>query len=87
MAGQTVRKLISFNAFVQIGLVVFTGLGFLLTAMKLPQYGLAANLVAQVFWLYSAYQAWRRADQIGILIASVLITLILLGGLINYWLF
>ena len=74
------------NALMQAGLVVFTGLGFALTAVKLPQYGLVANLISQFFWLYSAYQAWRRADQVGIFIVSIFITLILFGGVVNYWL-
>jgi hypothetical protein len=81
------KNLFRLNALMQVGLVVFTGLGFALTALKLPQYGLPANLISQFFWLYSAYQAWRRANQIGIFIASIFITLILLGGVINYWLF
>jgi hypothetical protein len=74
-----------FNAFMQIGLVGFTGLGFLLTSLKLPQYGLVANLISQIFWLYSAYQAWRKANQIGIFINTIAITLILLFGVFNYW--
>jgi hypothetical protein len=73
------------NIVVQIGLVVFTALGFGLTALKLPQYGLVCNLISQFFWLYSAYQAWRRAEQVGIFIASIFISLILLAGVINYW--
>jgi hypothetical protein len=60
-------------------------LGFLLTSLKLPQYGLAANLASQIFWLYSAYKAWREAKQIGIFITTILILLILLGGVVNYW--
>ena len=52
----------SLNTVMQIGLVGFTALGFLLTALKLPQYGLVANLISQIFWLYSSYQAWRQAD-------------------------
>jgi hypothetical protein len=76
----------SLNSVMQIGLVGFTALGFLLTALKLPQYGLVANLVSQIFWLYSSYQAWRQADQIGIFIATICITLILIGGIVNYWL-
>jgi hypothetical protein len=71
----------------QIGLVVCTGLGFLLTSLKLPHYGVIANLIGQVFWLYSSYRAWREADQIGIFISTVLITLILIYGVTNYWLF
>ncbi len=71
----------------QIGLVVFTSLGFLLTSLKLPHYGVIANLIGQVFWLYSSYRAWREADQIGILISTICITLILVYGVTNYWLF
>ena len=76
-----------FNAFMQIGLVFFTMLGFLLTALKFPQYGLVSNLTSQIFWLYSSYKAWREANQIGILINAVCITLILVYGVANYWLF
>ena len=75
----------SLNTLMQIGLVTFTGLGFLLTSLKLPQYGLISNLVAQVFWVYSSYRSWREADQIGIFITSICITLILLYGIGNYW--
>jgi hypothetical protein len=52
------------NAIVQVGLVGFTALGFLLTSLELPKYGLAANLTSQIFWLYSSYKAWREANQI-----------------------
>jgi hypothetical protein len=75
-----------FDAFMQTGLVACTALGFALTSLKLPKYGLAANLVAQCFWLYSSYFAWRQAGQIGIFLASIIITLILLYGVLNYWL-
>jgi hypothetical protein len=75
------------NIAMQVGLVVFTGLGFLLTSLKLPHYGVIANLIGQVFWLYSSYRAWREADQIGIFISTVVITLILIYGVTNYWLF
>ena len=75
------------NILMQIGLVAFTALGFLFTSMKLPHYGVAANLVGQIFWLYSSYRAWREADQIGIFISTVIITLILIYGVTNYWLF
>jgi hypothetical protein len=68
-------------------LVVCTGLGFLLTSLKLPHYGVIANLIGQVFWVYSSYRAWREADQIGIFISTVIITLILVYGVTNYWLF
>jgi len=75
-----------FNAFMQAGLLIFTMVGFLLTGMKLPQYGLIANMVAQIFWLYASYRAWKEADQYGIMINTTLITFIIIFGVINYWL-
>ena len=75
------------NAVMQIGVVVFTILGFLLTALKLPQYGLISALVSEVFWLYSAYRAWREADQIGIFLTTVVVTVIIFWGVVNYWFF
>ena len=69
----------------QAGLVIFTMLGFLLTAFKHPELGLISNLVSEVFWLYSAYRSWREANQIGIFITTIIITFILIGGVINYW--
>jgi multisubunit Na+/H+ antiporter MnhB subunit len=81
------KKYLNLNTVVQIGLIGFTGLGFLLTSLKLPQYGLIANLISQIFWLYSAYKAWHEADQIGIFIVTIFITLTLISGIINYWVF
>ncbi len=75
------------NTLMQIGLVVCTGLGFFLTSLKLPHYGVIANLIGQVFWVYSSYRAWREANQIGIFISTVVITLILIYGVTNYWFF
>ena len=75
------------NTLMQIGLVVCTGLGFLLTSLKLPHYGVIANLIGQVFWVYSSYRAWREADQIGIFLSTIIITLILIYGVTNYWFF
>lgn len=69
----------------QAGLIGFTGGGFLLTALKLPEYGLVLNLISQIFWSYSSYRAWREANQIGMFLATILITLILISGVVNYW--
>ena len=76
-----------FNAFMQVGLVGFTMLGFLLTSLKLPQWGLVANLISEIFWFYSSYRAWKEADQFGLLITTTFVTLILLFGVANYWFF
>lgn len=80
------NKYFTLNTFMQVGLVGFTALGFLLTSLKLPQYGLIFNLISQIFWVYSSYKAWKNADQIGIFITTVFITLIVASGVINYWL-
>ena len=77
----------SANILMQISLVVCTGLGFLLTSLKLPHYGVIANLIGQVFWLCSSYREWREADQIRIFISTICIALILMYGVTNYWLF
>jgi hypothetical protein len=47
--------------------------------------GLIFNLIAQIFWLYSSYKAWENANQIGMFITTIIMTLIILGGVINYW--
>ncbi|MCL5667205.1 MAG: hypothetical protein M1383_05560 [Patescibacteria group bacterium] len=78
-------KKISFNTIAQAGLTAFTVLGFVLTAFKLPQYGLIAALVSQIFWVYSSYKAWREANQIGIFITTIFIIVTIIWGLINYW--
>ena len=75
-----------FNLFMQTGLVGFTLLGFLLTGLKFPQYGLLANLTSEIFWFYSSYRAWKEADQFGLLITTTCVTIILAFGVINYWL-
>lgn len=79
------KKYFTLNGVAQIGLVLFTMLGFLLTSLKLPQYGLIFNLISQIFWIYSSYKAWKNANQIGIFINTLMITLIVLYGIINYW--
>ena len=75
----------AFDIAIQVGLVGFTALGFALTSFKLPQYGLPANLVAQFFWIYSSWIAWRQANQIGIFIVTIVMTVIIVIGVLNYW--
>lgn len=79
------KKYLTINNLFQVGLIVFTILGFLLTSLKYPEYGLIANLISQIFWLYSSYKAWKKAKQVGIFITTVFITIILLYGVLNYW--
>jgi len=65
----------------------FTTLGFLLVALKLPQYGVIAGLISEIFWLYASWRAWKEADQIGIFINTILATIIFAYGVLNYWVF
>ena len=80
------KKYFTLNNLVQVCLIAFTILGFSLISLKIPEYGLIANLIAQFFWLYSGYKAWREAKQIGIFIVAIFITIIVILGIINYWL-
>ncbi len=79
------QKYFNFNNFIQFGLTVFTIMGILLTSLKLPQYGLIAVFISEFFWIYSSYKAWKEAGQIGIFITTVVYTLIVLFGMVNYW--
>ena len=79
------NKYMTINNVAQFGLVFFTIFGFLLISLKLPEYGLISNLVAQIFWLFSSYKAWKNANQIGMFINTIIITLIVLWGILNYW--
>ncbi len=56
----------------------------LLTGLKFPEWGLIASLISEIFWLYSSYKAWKEANQIGIFITTVMVTLIILFGVLNY---
>ena len=85
MEKQNLKVNNSFNTFIQFSLVFFTVVGYLLVSMKLPAYGLIAALVSQIFWLYSSYKAWKNANQIGIFVNTIIITLTVIYGIINYW--
>lgn len=74
-----------FDKLTQFLLPTFTILGFLLTSLKRPDLGLVSNLIAQVFWLYSSWIAWKKAKQFGIFITTLVITVILIFGVANYW--
>lgn len=79
------NNLFSFNNLMQAGLTAFTLLGILFTSLKMPQYGLILILISEFFWLYSSYRAWKDAGQIGIMITTVVYTIIVIVGVVNYW--
>ncbi len=76
-----------FDKAAQLLLPALTLIGFGLTSLKRPELGLIFNMIAQIFWLYSGYQAWRKAGQIGVFITVVCVTIIIGAGIINYWFF
>jgi hypothetical protein len=76
-----------FDKATQLLLPSLTITGFLLTSLKRPDLGLLFNFTAQIFWLYSGWQAWKKAGQIGIFLTTIVLTLIVSFGIINYWFF
>lgn len=74
-----------FDMLTQFALPGFTILAYLLIALKHPNLGMMMSLSAQPFWLYSTWKAYKRVGQIGMFITSIVITIILIIGVINYW--
>lgn len=54
-------------------------------AAKYPEWALILNLVVQPLWLYSSWKAYKEAGQIGFLITSIFLTIIMMAGIVNYW--
>jgi hypothetical protein len=75
-----------FNILSQFLLPAFTLGGQLAIALKAPQLGLVLNLLAQPFWLYSSWQAFKQAGQLGMLVNTIVFTIITAFGIVNYWL-
>jgi hypothetical protein len=74
-----------FDQLTQVAIPVFTLGAQVIFALKVPQWGLAFNLAAQPFWLYSTWKSYKKAGQIGMFINTVAFTFITIFGLINYW--
>jgi hypothetical protein len=74
------------NQFAQVAIPVLTIGSQIITSLKFPQYGLIVNLIAQPFWLYSTWKAYKEAGQIGVFINTVIFTAVTAIGVINYWL-
>lgn len=73
------------NTLSQFLLPLFTLGGALLIALKMPGYGLVSNLLAQPFWLYSSYKAWKSVGQWGMFLNTVVFTGITAFGVVNYF--
>lgn len=81
------NKHVLFDKATQVLLPTLTILGFAFTAIKQPGLGLIFSLLSEVFWIYSGWQAYKKAGQIGIFITSIIITIIVGYGVLNYWVF
>jgi hypothetical protein len=74
-----------FNTVTQIAIPVLTVGTQIAIALKYPQWGLVVNLIAQPFWLYSSWKAYKKAGQIGLLITTILVTIVIILGILNYF--
>lgn len=70
----------------QFAIPTFTLGAQLALSMKYPEWALILNMVAQPFWLYSSWQSYKNAGQVGILITTLAFSLITAIGIVNYWL-
>ncbi len=75
-----------FNYLSQVAIPGLTVGSQIIIAFKLPQWGLIVNLLAQPFWLYSSWRAYKQAGQVGLLITTIIMSIVLSFGVINYWL-
>lgn len=74
-----------FNQITQIALPILTISVQIAIALKLPQWGLIINMIAQPFWIYSAWKSYKQAGQIGLLVTTIIVTIVIGLGIINYW--
>lgn len=82
---QEIKNYNFFNKLSQIAIPVFTISSLLAISFKYPQWGLILNLIAQPFWLYSTWRAYKSAGQLGMFVNTVIMTLIIGFGIVNYW--
>lgn len=80
------QKLKAFNLLTQIALPSLTIGAQIATALKFPEWGLIVNFIAQPFWLYSSWKSFKQAGQAGILINTLIFTVVTFFGIVNYWL-
>ena len=79
------KEKISIDSISQFAIPVLTVGGYCLTSLKYPQWGLIVSLLAQPFWIYSSHRAYKEAKQGGLLINSIIMTMVIIFGIINYW--
>ena len=74
-----------FDSFVQFALPSLTIVTQIAIALKYPQWGLIVNMLAQPFWIYSGWKAYKQANQTGLFITTIITTAIIAFGVVNYW--
>ncbi len=74
-----------FNTITQVAIPVLTIAASIAIALKYPQWGLVINLIGQPFWIYSAWKAYKKAGQIGLLITTIMVTIVICLGIVNYF--
>jgi hypothetical protein len=74
-----------FGSVFQFAIPILTIASQVVISLKSPEYGLIIGLTAQPFWLYSSWKAYKEAGQAGILVNTVVVAILILGGVINYW--
>ena len=73
------------NLIAQIAIPGLTILAQILIAFKYPSWGLIVNLCAQPFWIYSGWKAYKQAGQMGLFLTTIVMTIVITFGVINYW--
>lgn len=74
-----------FNTITQIAIPVLTVGTQIAIALKYPQWGLVINLISQPFWIYSSWKAYKKAGQVGLLVTTLMVTVVIIFGIINYF--
>lgn len=74
-----------FDSVTQFAIPLLTIGAQVIIALKLPQWGLIVILASQPFWLYSSWKSYKKAGQIGILINTIIFSLVTMAGIVNYW--
>jgi len=79
------KEEINFNKIVQVVLPILTLSSQIAITLKYPEWGLIINLFVQPFWIYSAWKAYKEAGQIGLFITTILFAILVVIGIVNYW--
>ena len=74
-----------FNKVTQFALPALTIIAQIVISLKLPKFGLLISLAVQPFWIYSSWKAYKNAEQIGLFISTIIMTVAIFAGVINYW--